>query len=101
MKRRTGIVFILAMLVLCVASYAQDAKKESQLRTVRGVVVDKSESTVQGRRLFEEFANQSSSQLHCRQRGKLPLQRIGPQRRLRSARGKRRRQIADAASFEL
>ncbi|HLZ13350.1 MAG TPA: carboxypeptidase-like regulatory domain-containing protein [Candidatus Acidoferrum sp.] len=52
MKRRTGIVFILAMLVLCVASYAQDAKKESQLRTVRGVVVDKSESTVQGGVVF-------------------------------------------------
>src|SRR5882762_8108341 len=48
MKRRAGIALILAMLMLGVTAYAQDSKKESQLRTVRGVVVDKSESAVQG-----------------------------------------------------
>lgn len=52
MRRRAGIVLILAMLVFCVTGYAQDAKKEAQLRTVRGVVVDKSESTVQGGVVF-------------------------------------------------
>jgi hypothetical protein len=52
MKRRAAIGLILAMLVLNLCAYAQDAKKESQLRTVRGVVVDKSESTVQGSVVF-------------------------------------------------
>jgi len=53
MKRRAGIAaLMLAMLVLCLAAYAQDSKKESQLRTVRGVVVDKSESTVPGGVVF-------------------------------------------------
>ncbi len=52
MKRRAGIVLMLAILVLCFTAYAQDSKKESQLRTVRGVVVDKSESAVPGGVVF-------------------------------------------------
>src|SRR5260221_12274078 len=52
MKRRTGIALMLAMLALCLSAYAQDSQKESQLRTVRGVVVDKSESAVPGGVVF-------------------------------------------------
>ena len=52
MKRRAAIGLILGMLVLSLSAYPQDSKKESQLRTVRGVVVDKSESTVQGSVVF-------------------------------------------------
>ena len=52
MKRRAAIGLILGMLVLCLSAYPQDSKKESQLRTVRGVVVDKGESTVQGSVVF-------------------------------------------------
>ncbi len=52
MKRRSVVLLLLAMLLLGVAAYAQDSKKESQLRTVRGVVVDKSESAVQGGVVF-------------------------------------------------
>jgi hypothetical protein len=52
MKRRAAIGLILGMLVLGLSAYAQDSKKESQLRTVRGVVVDKGESTVQGGIVF-------------------------------------------------
>lgn len=52
MKRRVAIGLILGMLVLSLCAYPQDSKKESQLRTVRGVVVDKSESTVQGSVVF-------------------------------------------------
>ena len=49
MKRRTSILLLLAALiggVFTSAAIAQDAKKEAQLRTVKGVVVDKSEATV-------------------------------------------------------
>lgn len=52
MRRRTSIFLLMAMLAFCVAAQAQDAKKESQLRTVRGVVVDKGESPVQGGVVF-------------------------------------------------
>ena len=52
MKRRVGIFFFLALLIFAVAANAQDSKKESQLRTVRGVVVDKGESPVQGGVVF-------------------------------------------------
>lgn len=52
MKRRAAIGFIVGMLVLGLSAYPQDSKKESQLRTVRGVVVDKGESTVQGSVVF-------------------------------------------------
>ncbi|HET9804570.1 MAG TPA: carboxypeptidase-like regulatory domain-containing protein [Candidatus Acidoferrum sp.] len=49
MRRRTGILLLLASLMcglITSAAIAQDSKKEAQLRTVKGVVVDKSESTV-------------------------------------------------------
>jgi len=52
MNRRTGIILILGLLFLAAGANAQDSKKESQLRTVRGVVVDKSESPVQGGVVF-------------------------------------------------
>jgi Carboxypeptidase regulatory-like domain len=52
MKRRKVITLFLTLLFFAVASNAQDSKKESQLRTVRGVVVDKGESPVQGGVVF-------------------------------------------------
>jgi hypothetical protein len=52
MKRRAGITLFLAVLIFAIAANAQDSKKESQLRTVRGIVVDKGESPVQGGVVF-------------------------------------------------
>ena len=52
MKRRVTVSVFLALLFLAIAVSAQDSKKESQLRTVRGVVVDKGESPVQGGVVF-------------------------------------------------
>lgn len=51
MKRRFIFAFFVAVFFLAAGVNAQD-KKESQLRTVRGVVVDKSESPVQGGVVF-------------------------------------------------
>jgi hypothetical protein len=43
MKRELRFLFVAVALALCVCGgVAQDAKREAQLRTVRGVVVDKS-----------------------------------------------------------
>ena len=42
----------LALLLLAGFAAAQDAKHESQLRTVRGVVMDKSESPISGSVVF-------------------------------------------------
>lgn len=44
LARLAGIA--LAMMLLLAAGQAQDAKREAQLRTVRGVVMDKSESPI-------------------------------------------------------
>ena len=52
MKRRTWIVLLVAVLFFGVSVVAQDSKKESQLRTVRGVVVDKGENPVEGGVVF-------------------------------------------------
>lgn len=52
MKRRNGLFFLIALFFIAVITDAQDSKKESQLRTVRGDVVDKSESPVQGGVVF-------------------------------------------------
>jgi len=52
MKRRIAITLFLSLLSLAATANAQDSKKESQLRTVRGVVVDKGESPVQGGVVF-------------------------------------------------
>lgn len=52
MKRRTAITMLLALLALATASYAQDPKKEAQLRTVKGVVIDSTESPVQSGVVF-------------------------------------------------
>jgi hypothetical protein len=52
MKRRTWIVLLVTVLFLGVSVVAQDSKKESQLRTVRGVVVDKGENPVEGGVVF-------------------------------------------------
>lgn len=46
MRRRTSIALLAMMFLSGLATFAQDAKKESQLRTVKGIVVDKSEATV-------------------------------------------------------
>ena len=45
MKRRASIV-LLVMMFMSLATFGQDSKKESQLRTVKGIVIDKSESAV-------------------------------------------------------
>lgn len=52
MKRQASFVIFLLLFVLGIAANAQDSKKESQLRTVRGVVVDKSETPVQAAVVF-------------------------------------------------
>lgn len=52
MKRRVSVFLLLGALLFWISAYAQDSKKESQLRTVRGVVVDKGESPVQGGVVF-------------------------------------------------
>jgi Carboxypeptidase regulatory-like domain len=52
MKRRACVLALVALLISGFTVAAQDSKKESQLRTVRGVVVDKSETSVQGGVVF-------------------------------------------------
>lgn len=52
MKRQTVITLFGVLLFFAAVANAQDSKKESQLRTVRGVVVDKGESPVQGGVVF-------------------------------------------------
>ena len=52
MKRRAWFVMLVAILIFAVSAVAQDSKKESQLRTVRGVVVDKGETPAQGGVVF-------------------------------------------------
>jgi len=52
MRRRAWMVILVALLIFRFAAVAQDAKKESQLRTVKGVVVDKGETPVQGGVVF-------------------------------------------------
>ena len=46
MKRRAAMITIALLVLLGVSASAQDSKKESQLRTVKGVVVDKGETPV-------------------------------------------------------
>jgi Carboxypeptidase regulatory-like domain len=52
MKRQAYITIFVMLFLVGIAAHAQDSKKESQLRTVRGVVVDKSELPVQGAVVF-------------------------------------------------
>jgi len=52
MNRRAGLVMLVSLLTLGIFANAQDSKKESQLRTVRGVVVDKGENPVQSGVVF-------------------------------------------------
>jgi hypothetical protein len=52
MKRRTWLVMFAVLFVFGISANAQDSKKESQLRTVRGVVVDKGETPVQAGVVF-------------------------------------------------
>jgi hypothetical protein len=48
MKRRLGIVFLMSLLfVLNGLATDQDSKKETQLRTVKGLVTDKAEKPIQ------------------------------------------------------
>jgi hypothetical protein len=49
-RRICGLVVILA--VFAAAGMAQDKKREAQLRTVRGVVADKSDSPISGSVVF-------------------------------------------------
>jgi hypothetical protein len=53
MNARRYLMFLLTMLSLLAAvTLAQDKKREAQLRTVRGVVADKSDSPVSGSVVF-------------------------------------------------
>jgi Carboxypeptidase regulatory-like domain len=52
MKRQASLALFLLLFLFGVVANAQDSKKESQLRTVRGVVVDKSESPVEAAVVF-------------------------------------------------
>jgi Carboxypeptidase regulatory-like domain len=53
MKARKFMLYLAAgMAFFAMASFAQDAKHEAQLRTVRGVVLDKSENPVAGSIVF-------------------------------------------------
>ena len=52
MKRQVSVALFLLLLLVGISASAQDSKKESQLRTVRGVVVDKSESPEEGGVVF-------------------------------------------------
>lgn len=52
MKRRASFAFLLALLLIVGLGSAQDSKKESQLRTVKGAVVDKGDTPVQGGVVF-------------------------------------------------
>lgn len=52
MKRQASVALFLLLFLFAVVANAQDSKKESQLRTVRGVVVDKSESPVEAAVVF-------------------------------------------------
>lgn len=53
MKMARGVALIcLALLIFAGFTRAQDSKKEAQLRTVRGVVADKSENPIPGSVVF-------------------------------------------------
>lgn len=51
MRKRVSLMVAGALLV-AIASYAQDKKHESQLRTVRGVVMDKGDSPISSAVVF-------------------------------------------------
>jgi len=67
MKHARSIAALFSLLFLfVVAGIAQDSKKETQLRTVHGVVSDKAEKPVaQQRRVPEKLAHQCCSQQFC------------------------------------
>jgi hypothetical protein len=50
--RRSILCLAIACTFLAAVTLAQDSKKESQLRTVRGVVLDKSDSPISGSIVF-------------------------------------------------
>jgi len=52
MKHRASFAFMLMLLLIVGLASAQDSKKESQLRTVKGAVVDKGDTPVQGGVVF-------------------------------------------------
>ena len=52
MKRQAHLVILLLLFVFGIVANAQESKKESQLRSVRGVVVDKGETPVQSAVVF-------------------------------------------------
>jgi hypothetical protein len=53
MNARKYILYVtIACIFFAAISYAQDAKREAQLRTVRGVVLDKAESPIAGSVVF-------------------------------------------------
>jgi len=80
--------FWVVMLVFAWIAGAQDSKKESQLRTVRGIVTDKSENAPsQQRRVPEKPADKRSTQQLRGFGWQLPVQRAGSQRGLRGACG--------------
>jgi len=52
MRHRASFALLLALLLIADQASAQDSKKESQLRTVKGAVVDKGDTPVQGGVVF-------------------------------------------------
>ena len=66
---------------------AQNPKHESQLKTVRGVVTDKSDNPIPAGVVFlkDTRTNQVRSNIHQRS-GRLPVQRNRSQRRIRIVR---------------
>ncbi len=58
--RRRIFSLMLALLVLAAAGSAQDKKREAQLRTVRGVVTDKSDNPLSGSVVFLKNARTNS-----------------------------------------
>ena len=68
-------IFVVFFL-FCGFTAAQDAKKEAQLRTVRGVVSDKSDNPLAGSVVFlKNLRDQRRTQQFCRQQRRVPFQR--------------------------
>jgi hypothetical protein len=84
---------IFALLSICAVLAYSAAAQGPQLRTVRGVVMDKSDSPIASAVVF--LKNTRTNAVRS------SVQRIGPQCRLRNPCGKGRRQIAYANGVQL
>ncbi len=91
------------LLFLAGAAFAQTSKHDSQLKTVRGVVTDKSDNPIPAGVVFLKNirSNQVRSYIADDQGNYRFSGRPGSQCRLRIARGKRWREIPDSQCLEL